>query len=533
MPIKEELFLSDKPLGRSNTSISLDVFSVATLLGSVPKWLAEKRVLEGTITADPERCLLYALQPAEFHPGVASAPPLWDAYLLVLPFTLHEAPGNRYYKKMAFLLEFTTQQTTILDVFPRQIHESRETSKAYTLSPENRIVEVSGGETQAHRQFRYETLQPTIRAYEKDRGSFYWIYDGSNQEKEVSPGTRYVLVVLRVPHGTHVLAGTISYEIELAKALLGMWETREALTDRFSLLLDLRNAIPFWDAPGGKTNPLANLKGVSRFDVCVVCALKKEADAFIEIVEKACEVVFKRDFSKYSNNDYYFTTIKNNRGEEITLRVSWLPRYGPLETALHIYPVFCECQPRFAAMTGFCAGDKKAVKLGDLVIAERAFLYDSGKWKITEEGYSKKEADVYTFELSSALLSFVRGFDGWKALVSGVAWPVSADPTLELSTPVDHIETIASGSSVRGDSPFDDVRSQVRKAIALDMEGAAFYRTAEEFPGLNALLVKGIADYADSSKDDRYHDYASRVSAAYMLSFIKEYVTTERLPRQS
>jgi nucleoside phosphorylase len=41
-------------------------------------------------------------------------------------------------------------------------------------------------------------------------------------------------------------------------------------------------------------------------------------------------------------------------------------------------------------------------------------------------------------------------------------------------------------------------------------------------------VVKGVSDYADSDKDDTYHQYAASVSAAYMLSFLKEYVTRER-----
>ncbi|HLG77519.1 MAG TPA: tetratricopeptide repeat protein, partial [Ktedonobacteraceae bacterium] len=44
------------------------------------------------------------------------------------------------------------------------------------------------------------------------------------------------------------------------------------------------------------------------------------------------------------------------------------------------------------------------------------------------------------------------------------------------------------------------------------------------------LIVKGVCDYADRRKDDRYHTYAARASALYALSFIQAYVTQERLP---
>ncbi len=62
------------------------------------------------------------------------------------------------------------------------------------------------------------------------------------------------------------------------------------------------------------------------------------------------------------------------------------------------------------------------------------------------------------------------------------------------------------------------------------MEGAAFYRTVEDFPEMSALLVKGVSDYADG-KDDSFHERAATASATYMLTFIQQYVTADRMPR--
>ncbi len=90
---------------------------------------------------------------------------------------------------------------------------------------------------------------------------------------------------------------------------------------------------------------------------------------------------------------------------------------------------------------------------------------------------------------------------------------------------------MASGNAVRSDNPFKEVQLPVREAIAIDMEGAAFYRTLEEFPHVRSLLIKGVCDYADKDKDDTYHQYASVVSAVYVLCFIQEYVTEERMPK--
>ncbi len=104
-------------------------------------------------------------------------------------------------------------------------------------------------------------------------------------------------------------------------------------------------------------------------------------------------------------------------------------------------------------------------------------------------------------------------------------------PFKDPSHPALHIAPMASGSAVRGDNPFNEVRIPVRGTVAIDMEGVTFYRTVAEFSGIHSLLVKGVCDYADSDKDDTYHKYASSVSATYVLCFIREYVNADRMPR--
>ena len=103
-------------------------------------------------------------------------------------------------------------------------------------------------------------------------------------------------------------------------------------------------------------------------------------------------------------------------------------------------------------------------------------------------------------------------------------------PFKDLASPRRHIVPMASGSAVRSDNPFEDIRIPVRDTIAVDMEGATFYRTTMEFPGIRSLLVKGVSDYADPEKDNYYHAYAAAVSSTYVLSFIKEYVSWKRFP---
>lgn len=330
-----------------------------------------------------------------------------------------------------------------------------------------------------------------------------------------------------------------------------------------------------------------------RFDVCILCALAEEAKAFMEIARKLGASKFHADFSS-AGLQYYHAVINNHRQEPLGLQVSWQTGYGPLEAGLHMQRILGEFKPTFAGMTGICAGDRSRVALGDIIVAERAFFFDTGKFTRDKRGRSQQQRDTETRFPTPAVLHFVRGFEGWESGIPELQRPVSRrqqrdwllttlleeatssinkigmtrldeqapawrtivqalltapdaylkkDKTLQdpdrvrdlfygvevfpykdPQAPRVYIAPMASSNAVRADRPFDNIRVPVRGTLAVDMEGAAFYRTAIDFPDTRFLLVKGVADYADNEKDDSYHAYASAVSAAYMLCLMKAYI---------
>ena len=267
---------------------------------------------------------------------------------------------------------------------------------------------------------------------------------------------------------------------------------------------------------------------MQQYDVCIVCALPEEAKAFLRIVAEQCDVTFTERSSPRYQYPYRAATILNHKDEPLELHLSWLPSYGPQQMIRHLTRVLEEFQPRFVLMTGICAGDAQKVQLGDLVVAERVFTYDNGKISLDEQGRTVHEHDVTTYQPNPNLLQYLGLFDAWKSLVGELARKL----TPSLSQIHCHIKPMASGSAVRADSPFEDVRVPVRGTVAIDMESAALGMVMSDHPLIPWLVVKGVCDYADSEKDDTYHDFAARASALYALSCIQDYVANERLPRR-
>ncbi|KAL3451156.1 nucleoside phosphorylase domain-containing protein [Aspergillus insuetus] len=77
-----------------------------------------------------------------------------------------------------------------------------------------------------------------------------------------------------------------------------------------------------------------------------------------------------------------------------------------------------------------------------------------------------------------------------------------------------HYGRIASGNQVIKDASKRDQLAQTSKAICFEMEGAGVMTTGR------CLVIWGICDYADSHKNDEWHNYAAATAAAYTKFFV-------------
>src|SRR5437764_3144264 len=137
-------------------------------------------------------------------------------------------------------------------------------------------------------------------------------------------------------------------------------------------------------------------KRAESFDVCIVCALYEEAEAVLGEFSTRCHVSFLKEFSEMDRYEYRHTSISNNRGEPLTILVTWLSDSGPTQAGLDLKPFLHEFRPRFVAMTGICAGDGRKVKLGDLIVAQYAYHYEEGKVIREPDGQSRHLPEMKT-----------------------------------------------------------------------------------------------------------------------------------------
>jgi nucleoside phosphorylase len=244
--------------------------------------------------------------------------------------------------------------------------------------------------------------------------------------------------------------------------------------------------------------------------------------------------------------------------------------------------------PAALAMSGVCAGNPEETALGDVVVGEPVYEWDEGKrspsgfqgdhrqlsmdvgWLRAAQEFDPTGLPSYgTATEEEALLWFLeqlhrgqqpRNHPALKHYFPTGPWKPRLDrletdgfivrdsagkPALtgagsdrvqqQLYEDVDGPQQLpfrvmaspmASGSSVISDpEQWADLKAMgVRKITAIEMEAATIATIAQQ-RRLPWLVAKGVMDHADTTKDDRYKQFAARASAQVMFALLTELVT--------
>jgi nucleoside phosphorylase len=93
-----------------------------------------------------------------------------------------------------------------------------------------------------------------------------------------------------------------------------------------------------------------------------------------------------------------------------------------------------------------------------------------------------------------------------------------------------HVAPIGSGARVIEDEAiWSFVSRAMRKTLGLEMEAAALGELAhrQHQYQLDAVVMKGVMDFADHGRDDHFKEFAARASAECLLWFLRENLPTE------
>ncbi|WP_437838313.1 pentapeptide repeat-containing protein [Sorangium sp. So ce1153] len=138
-----------------------------------------------------------------------------------------------------------------------------------------------------------------------------------------------------------------------------------------------------------------------RTDVVILTALHDELEALLALGDGGRPGWEEhRDQQRFR---YFRRRFRHDDGSELAVAAAWIGEMGERAATSRGQQLVQELNPTCLAMCGICAGWRKKVALGDIVVADRLYSYDHGKLvAATKDGTAELFHDLETFSLEKA-----------------------------------------------------------------------------------------------------------------------------------
>lgn len=218
---------------------------------------------------------------------------------------------------------------------------------------------------------------------------------------------------------------------------------------------------------------------------------------------------------------------------EYEVLLTCVGRAGNPLSAAAVQDVIVRYRPQAILLMGIAAGMRGKVRIGEVVLSERVVAHEPAALVRTPEGGARTEPrpesrttphalhqDVVHYQPDGARLEerFRRG---------GGVFPVPPDDAAR-ALYQEHVAarisvktaTIAAGEKLlRDPGKLLELRELHGKIEVGEMEAAGLVDACER-SRLPWLVIRGISDFGDELKDDRFHDFASRTAATVLADFL-------------
>lgn len=245
-----------------------------------------------------------------------------------------------------------------------------------------------------------------------------------------------------------------------------------------------------------------------RADFAVICALEVEREAVCQAFR-----LKDRDRELRGQRRYWRGQLRVG-SRTFGVVVAQLPEMANVHAAIQTGVVLQQWRPQTVLLVGIAATALESQRLGDVVVGSSVYYYELGK--VTPQGRLPQPVMIHA---DRTLLHAARTARKWPGIVR------APRPDGSTIRPERSFGNIASGEKVIGDPRFrDGVTSPDRKIRALEMEGYGFSVAAlEAEQNIPHLVIRGLCDYADQTKADEWHAYASASAAAYARHLLRDW----------
>lgn len=213
-------------------------------------------------------------------------------------------------------------------------------------------------------------------------------------------------------------------------------------------------------------------------------------------------------------------------GKTYTVAAAHAPRMGMVSSALLSASLIEHLRPRLIVMTGICAGLRNKVGLGDVLLADPSWDFQSGK-RFKQGTDGDFVARAHQLPAPTVVRRLLQEIDRQRTDLEQMARAYDGDrPEGDLRVIAG---PVACGSAVLADGEvIEEIKKrQHGEVIGVEMEIYGVYAAAAGAaePQPMAFALKGVCDFADPDKVDDAQDFAAYMSANVLQLLLERHGT--------
>lgn len=250
-------------------------------------------------------------------------------------------------------------------------------------------------------------------------------------------------------------------------------------------------------------------------DVVILTALPLEHKAMLSHMDDGESI-------RVENREY--TRVQIGR---VTAVICCAGGMGNVQSAVTTYDAITAWNPTYVLLVGYAGGVKKQNEryLGDVLVANQVVDYELAK---VRPGEVERRFRVYP--ASARLLAKCQSIrpDQWIPIVKASR----TDGTDGRVNPMVHFGAVASGHKViTAPELVGELVAVWPELVGVEMEaGGAAAASHQSANPPHFIMIKGISDWADPSKEDGWQTYAADAAAAFALTLIRSLEAEQPLP---
>jgi len=225
---------------------------------------------------------------------------------------------------------------------------------------------------------------------------------------------------------------------------------------------------------------------------------------------------------------YYRGTVHSAlSGRALQVAATCIGNAGNSAAAAAVCNAIAQWQPQAVLLVGIAAGLRDRLRLGSVVLSDRVIAYEHAT-VIDRSNSSHQQPRPEGTRLPHAMAQQLASYEPKSARLTerfvraGGQFPsVGSDESDKVATSIQVTRaTIASGNKLLRDAQkLEEIRGLHGKIEAFDMESAGLVEACDR-DHVPWLVIRGISDFGDAQKDDRFQDFAARSATAVLADFL-------------